>query len=57
MISYFSSTGRLVSRGCSDIAIGAGDLGFDSWIGQIGHSVANDSPPLQHFFGAVLSRR
>ena len=27
---------------------GAGGLRFKSWTGQIGHSVANGSPPLQH---------
>ena len=30
---------------------------FDSRAGQIGHSVANGSPPLRRFFGAVLFRR
>ena len=29
---------------------GAGDLGFKSRAGRIGHSVANGLPPLQHFF-------
>ena len=29
---------------------GAGDLRFKSWACQIGHSVANGSLPLQHFF-------
>ena len=29
---------------------GAGDLRFKSRAGQIGHSVANGSPPLRHFF-------
>ena len=29
---------------------GAGGLRFKSRAGQIGHSVANGSPPLQHFF-------
>ena len=28
---------------------GAGGLRFKSWAGQIGHSVSNNSPPLQHF--------
>ena len=28
----------------------AGGLRFKSWAGQIEHSVANDSPPQQHFF-------
>ena len=41
-----------------DIPIGAGDLEFDSRSGQIGRlSVANGFPPLQCFFGAMLSRR
>ena len=30
---------------------------FDSWSGQIAHSVTNGSPPLRRFFGAALSRR
>ena len=29
---------------------GAEDLRFKSWAGQIEQSVANGSPPLQHFF-------
>ena len=29
---------------------GAGGQRFKSRAGQIGHSVANSSPPLQHFF-------
>ena len=37
-------------------AIGAVGLGFDSKAGQIGRSVAKDSPPLQCFFGAALPR-
>ena len=32
-----------------DIAIGARGLGFNSGAGQIGHSVANGSPPLRCF--------
>ena len=36
---------------------GCGGLGFKSRVGQIGRSVANDSPPLRRFFEAVLSRR
>ena len=32
-----------------NVAIGAGSLGFDSRIGQIGHSIANGSPPLRRF--------
>ena len=39
-----------------DIGIGAVDLGFDYRAGQIGYSVANGSPPLRRFFGAVLVR-
>ena len=33
--------------------IGVGGLGFDSEEGQIKHSVANGSPLLRRFFGAV----
>ena len=39
------------------IAIDVGGLGFDYRVGQIGHSVANGSPPLRRFFGAVLLKR
>ena len=35
----------------------SGDLGFESQVGKIGHSVAEGSPPLRRFFGAVLSSR
>ena len=37
-----------------DIAIGARDVGFDSWADQIRHSAAKVLPTLQYFFGAVL---
>ena len=37
-----------------NLAIGAIDLGFDSWTGQMGYSVTNDSPPLRYPFAAVL---
>ena len=40
-----------------DIAIGEGNLEFDSRAGQIVHSVVNGSPPLRRFFGTILSRR
>ena len=39
------------------MAIGAGGLGLYSRAGQIGHSVANGSPPLRCFFGALMSRQ
>ena len=39
------------------VAIGSRDVGFNSMVGQIGHSLANDSPPLRCFLGAVLPRR
>ena len=48
---------RPVDLVVKDIDVGVIGLGFDSRTGQIGHKVANDSPPLQSFFGAVLSRR
>ena len=36
---------------------GAGGLRFKSRVGQIGHSVANGSPPLRHFFeGSCVAR-
>ena len=40
-------------RGGTNITIGAGGLGFDSTAGQIEHNVADGSPPLRSFFGAV----
>ena len=43
---------------CYDIAIGARGLGFEFRVDQVGHSVADDSPPLRRFFfGAALARR
>ena len=47
---------RKVSTVIEDIATGTGGLGFDSWAGQIGHSVTNSSPPRRCLFGAVLSK-
>ena len=47
----------MVSLVVKHTTIGARVLGFDSQAGQIEHSVANDSPPLQKFFGTVLARR
>ena len=41
-------TGQLVE--CNGFVSGAGSLRFESWAGQIGHSVANRSPPLRHYF-------
>ena len=43
-------TAKLIAK---DIAIVAGGLGFDYGASQIGHTVANGSPPLRRFFGAV----
>ena len=42
-----------VSAVVHHIAVCAGDLGLD--FGQIRHSVANGSPPLSCYFGAVLT--
>ena len=42
-----------VSSVVKHIAIDAGGYGIDSWAGQIEHSVANSSPPLRYFCGAV----
>ena len=39
------------------VVIGAGGLALDSRADQIGLNVANGSPPLRRFFGAVLHRR
>ena len=48
---------RLVSSVVKHYAIGAGGLWFDFRAGQLRHSVANDTPPQRHFFGAVLRGR
>ena len=40
-----------------DVAVDAEGLGLNSQDGQIRHTVANGSPPLRRFFGAVLPRR
>ena len=48
---------RPVSSVVKDMTIGAGGLGFDSRVAQIGHSIDGGSPPLRRFFGAVLPRR
>ena len=39
---------------CHDNAIGGGGLGFDTRVGQTEHIVANGSPSLRGFVGAVL---
>ena len=39
-----------------DIALGAGDVRFDSQVSQIGRSLAYRSPPLRRFFEVVLLR-
>ena len=44
----------VVVRDTADSAVG---LGFDYRSGQVGHGIANGSPPLLRFFGAVLPRR
>ena len=40
----------------NDIVIGTGSLWFEYQAGEIGHSVINESLPLQRFLGAVFSR-
>ena len=40
-----------------DFTIDGEGLGLNSQAGQVGHSVANGSQPLQRFFGATLPRR
>ena len=45
-IPCFLKTCRPVCSVITDIAIGAGGLGFNSQSGQTGHSVVNGSPPL-----------
>ena len=48
---------HIASAVVNHIAIGAGGTAFDSQAGQIEHNVANGSPPLRRFFGAVLPAR
>ena len=56
-VTFFSVMSRTVSTfspvnwssGNAFVA-GAGGLRFKSRAGQIGHNVANGSPPLRHFF-------
>ena len=57
---HFSEPFFLPASWSSDNAFvsGAGGLRFKSLAGQIGHSVANGSPPLRHYSkGAVLPGR
>ena len=56
----FTQTTQLRSSGHANVFVsGAGGLRFKSRAGQIGHSVANGSPPLRHFFerSCVAHRR
>ena len=46
-----------IKLSCDNIAIDAGDLEFDSRVGQSGHSVVNGSEPLRRFFGSMLPMR
>ena len=39
-----------------DNSISTQGPGFNFWSGEIGRGIANDSPPLRCFFGAVLPR-
>ena len=52
----FEENDRLFRAVVNHITIGAGGQGFDFRAGQIGHIVANGSPPLRHFLGEVLLR-
>ena len=47
---------RPVSSAAKHIDIDARGLGFKSWVGQIGHSVANGMPPRRRFLEAVLPK-
>ena len=51
---FLAQLSRPVGAVAKGIAIGAEGLGFDSRAGKIQRSVANGSPSLRHFFGAVL---
>ena len=44
---YYRPGGRALTR---TFFFGAGGLRFKSRTGEIGHSAANGSPPLRHFF-------
>ena len=60
MIDIFARTffcNRPVSSAGNNTTIGAGGLGFHFRVGQIRQSVANGSPPLRRFFGAMLPKR
>ena len=57
LISSLGNNFKADLRGDYDIAIGAGGAAFVFRAGQIGHSVANGSPPLRRFFEVVLPRR
>ena len=46
--------GRAVTRSSQEREV---DLRFEFRAGQIGHSVANGSPPLQHFFERKYAAR
>ena len=51
---FVSKVFVLISSVVNDVVIGAGSSKHNPWVGQIGHSVANGSPPLRRFFGAVF---
>ena len=48
---------RSVNVMVNDIANGAEGLRFDYRAGHVGHKIANGSPPLPSFFGAVSPER
>ena len=56
-LNKVQATERVYSVSCSlkHIAIGVGDLGFDSRASQLRRSVTDGSPPLRRSFGAVIS--
>ena len=49
-----SSFNRPVSTIVKDITVGAGSLGINSWAGQVGLSVTNDSPSVGSLFATVV---
>ena len=54
---YYQSLDLLVDVAVKAIAIEAGGPEFKSLACQVELIVANSSPPLRRFFGAVLARR
>ena len=55
-LTKWSNSHPLIYAQVNDIAIGARGPRFDSRVGQIGISAANESPPMRCFLAQALSR-